>query len=290
MLLAIPPACSSLPSFSGPALLTFERGTTRREQLVELTAPLTLVDVPIRPDDAPNIFVTVNAWEEQDTTLHENLWESLADSRLHTASVELIVPVTGKTLNVTITPDKTVYAPREEVDITLRVTNERGEPVSTEVSLAMVDEAIFALSDELSGPIFDAFYSPRENIVRTYHSMAPIRYLGGGRGGGGGGGDLAGNPRSDFPDTAEWFPVLHTDANGEVLVTFTLPDNLTSWRLTAKAATADTQVGESTLTSSPNKRSSFAPSCRGRLRPATRSSYPPLCTIIAIQRKRSMYP
>jgi uncharacterized protein YfaS (alpha-2-macroglobulin family) len=77
--------------------------------------------------------------------------------------------------------------------------------------------------------------------------MRPTRYLGGGRGGGGGGGDLAGNPRSDFPDTAQWFPVLETDANGEVQVTFTLPDSLTSWRLTAKAATADTQVGESTL-------------------------------------------
>ena len=233
-------------SFSGPALLTFERGTTRREELVELTAPLTLLDVPIQVDDAPNIFVTVNAWDERDTTLTENVWESIADSSLHTASVELIVPVTGKTLNVTITPDKTGYSPREEAQITIRVTNERGEPVSTEVSLAMVDEAIFALSEELSGPIFDAFYSPRENIVRTYHSMAPTRYLGGGRGGGGGG-DLAGNPRSDFPDTAEWFPVLQTDANGEVVVTFALPDSLTSWRLTAKAATADTQVGETVM-------------------------------------------
>ncbi len=51
-------------TFSGPALLTFERGTTRREQLVELNAPLTLVEVAIQEDDAPNIFVTVNAWEE----------------------------------------------------------------------------------------------------------------------------------------------------------------------------------------------------------------------------------
>ena len=66
----------------------------------------------------------------------------------------------------------------------------------------------------------------------------------GGGGGGGGGGDLAGNPRSNFPDTAEWVPVLHTDYNGETSVTITLPDNLTSWRLTAKAVTADTQVGE----------------------------------------------
>ena len=228
---------------NGPALLTFERGTTRREQLIELTPPVTVVDVPILPDDAPNIYVTVNAWREQDTMLTEDSWNSLPDSRLLTASVNLSVPVTDKTLNVTVTPDKESYAPRQEATFTVRVTNQAGTPVSAEVSLAMVDEAIFALSDDLSGPIFDGFYYERDNIVRTFDALALLRYLGGG-GGGGGGGDLAGNPRSDFPDTAEWFPVLHTDFNGEAQVTVMLPDSLTSWRLTAKAVTADTQVGE----------------------------------------------
>lgn len=229
-------------AISGPALLTFERGTTRREQLIELTPPVTVVEVPIFPNDAPNIYVTVNAWQPQDTTLTEDTWESKPDSRLLTASVNLSVPVTDKTLTVTITPDKESYAPREEATFTVRVTNQAGTPVSAEVSLAMVDEAIFALSDDLSGAIFDGFYDERDNIVRTYDALALIRYLGGG--GGGGGGDMAGNPRRDFPDTAEWFPVLYTDYKGKAQVTVTLPDSLTSWRLTAKAVTADTQVGE----------------------------------------------
>ncbi|MCX7680669.1 MAG: Ig-like domain-containing protein [Anaerolineae bacterium] len=232
-------------TFSGPALLTFERGTTRREQLIELNAPLTPIEVAIRPDDVPNIFVTVNAWREQDTTLGPETYSNLPDSRLYIASVELHVPATDKILNVTITPDKDVYAPREQATFTIRVTNRHGEPVSAEVSLAVVDEAIFSLSEELSGPIFDAFYFERENIVRTYDSMALRRDLfGGGEGGGGGDGFTAANPRSDLPDTAAWLPVLHTDANGTVKVTLQLPDNLTSWRLTAKATTADTQVGE----------------------------------------------
>jgi uncharacterized protein YfaS (alpha-2-macroglobulin family) len=227
---------------SGPALLSFERGTTRREQLIELTAPVTVVEVPILPDDAPNIYVTVNVWQPQDTTLTEDTWNSKPDSKLLRASVNLSVPVTNKTLLVTVTPDKESYAPREEATFTVRVTNQAGTPVSAEVSLAMVDEAIFALSDDLSGAIFDGFYYERANIVRTFDSLALIRYLGGG--GGGGGGDMVGNPRSDFPDTAEWFPILHTDYKGEAQVTVTLPDSLTSWRLTAKAVTADTQVGE----------------------------------------------
>lgn len=232
--------------FSGPALLTVERGTIRREQLIQLTAPLTIVEVPIEAGDVPNVYVAVNAWQEQDTTLTREVYNSLPDSRLHTAYVNVSVPATTKMLNVTITSDREFYAPRDEAIFTIRVTNHQGVPVSAEVSLALVDEAIFALSQELSGPIYDAFYYERPSIVRTYNSMNPVRYLGGGGMGGGGDGGLAGGPRADFPDTAAWFPALHTDFNGEVKVTVTLPDSLTSWRLTAKATTADTQVGEAT--------------------------------------------
>lgn len=229
-------------SFSGPALLTFERGTTRREQLIQLQSPLTKISVPIQTDDAPNIFITVNAWQTQDTTLTDQTWSSQPDSRLRTANVEVQVPVSNKRLRVEITPDQTTYAPRDQATFTFKVTDETGQPVLAELSLALVDEAIFSLSEELAGPIFEAFYHKRAHLVRTYDSMAPTRWF---TGGGGGGGDGGGGPRSDFPDTAIWIPVLKTDANGEATVTVTLPDNLTTWRLTAKAVTAnETQVGE----------------------------------------------
>ncbi|MFN8490819.1 MAG: MG2 domain-containing protein [Caldilineaceae bacterium] len=234
-------------TFSGPALVTFERGKTRREQLIELKAPLTVLTTPIQPDDAPNIFVTVNAWQPQDTTLKSSyVATNLPDSRLQTASVALHVPVTDKTLQVTLTPDRTVYAPRDTVTVTVQVRDRQGAPVTAELSLALVDEAIFSLSDELAGPIFDAFYHERLNLVRTYDGMALTRYIGG-MGGGGGGGVLA-NPRSNFPDTAVWLPVVHTDADGRATVTLTLPDTLTSWRLTAKVVTGEkTEVGETKI-------------------------------------------
>ena len=229
-------------SFSGPALLTFERGTTRREQLIQLRAPLTKVSVPIQTDDAPNIFVTVNAWQPQDTTLIAQTWSSLADTRLRTAKVEIAVPVNNKRLTVTITPDKSTYAPREKATFAFKVTDENGQPVQAELSAALVDEAIFSLSEDQAGHIFEAFYHKRDHLVQTYDSMAPTRWF---SGGGGGGGEATGGPRSDFPDTAIWLPVLQTDANGVLTVTVTLPDNLTTWRLTTKAVTAqETQVGE----------------------------------------------
>jgi uncharacterized protein YfaS (alpha-2-macroglobulin family) len=234
-------------SFSGPALLTFERGTTRRVQPVELTAPLTLVDVTLQADDAPNIFVTVNAYQPQDTSLgpdKQEIYQSLTDSKLRTASVELKVPVKGKQLHISLAPDKERYAPGEKATFQLRVTDELGQPVTAEVSLALVDEAIYSLSAELNGPIREAFYYQHPNLVRTYESLALSRYLASGGMGGGGGPEVPANPRGDFPDTAIWLPALVTDSNGETTLSLKLPDSLTSWRLSAKALTQDTQVGE----------------------------------------------
>lgn len=106
------------------------------------------------------------------------------------------------------------------------VTDYNGNPAQAELSLTLVDEAIFTLSDDLSGDIFDAFYFKRQNAVSIYDSMVPVRWP---RGGGGDrGGNGATPPRSDFPDTAKWTPVIMTDADGEVSVTITLLDNLTS--------------------------------------------------------------
>jgi alpha-2-macroglobulin len=255
-------------SFNSPALLTVYRGTVRRTQLVSLTAPATQVDLPLLPEDAPNVYVAVQAWQPQDSHLPEaaadcgyaecyNVYYSQADSRLLSDSLGLTVKP-GKALTLALIPDKAVYAPRDWVTYTVRVTDERGQPAAAEVALALVDEAIFSLSPDLSGPIYAAFHAWRGQGVNTYQSQTWARSLletcrdcTGGRGGGGGyegpmpKGD---RPRTDFPDTALWLPAVRTNDNGEAVVTFRLPDNLTTWRLTARAVTIDTAVGEAQAT------------------------------------------
>lgn len=238
-------------SFAGPGLLTLQRATVRREIPVMLTPPVTVVEVPILPDDAPNIHATINAWQPLLTLSPaadiEETWrlsESQRDAELHTATVELLVPVTDRTLTVAIATDREVYAPRDEAAVTVRVTDAAGQPARAQVALSMVDEAIFLLADDNTRPLHDAFYGRRPNRVLTRDAMAPGRYLYE-SGMGGGGGDGMGAPRSDFPDTAAWFPALVTDANGEIHLTIPLADTLTTWRLTARAVTAeDTSVGE----------------------------------------------
>ncbi len=234
---------------SGPALLTFERGSVIHSKFITLTAPLTVVEAEIIPEDAPNVFVTVNAWAPvTPPSSNDNQYYrgNVPDSRMLMAATELQVTTEAKKLQVDISTDKLTYSPGEKVTVNIDVRDFNGNSELAEVSLAVVDESIFSLSNELAPNIFTSYYGPRNWTVSTFTSMSPFRIIfdGGGRGGGGGDGPAA-NPRADFQDTAAWFPALQTDSSGRATITFTLPDNLTSWRLSAKAITQDHLVGQS---------------------------------------------
>jgi uncharacterized protein YfaS (alpha-2-macroglobulin family) len=229
---------------SGPAILSFERGETRHIELVSLTAGTNAISVPIRADYAPNIDVTVSQFGPSDDLLLGQ--ESRLDAQLQTASTQLLVPMSDRRLTVTLTADQEAYGPGDEATFHVQVTDAQGRPREAEVSLAVVDEAIYALAEDMSKDLFDTFYGRRPNLVRTFDSMRPARWLfsEGFAGMGGGGDGLGEAPRRDFLDTALWAPVLITNENGEAAITLELPHNLTEWRALARAVTTDTLIGE----------------------------------------------
>jgi uncharacterized protein YfaS (alpha-2-macroglobulin family) len=51
------------------------------------------------------------------------------------------------------------------------------------------------------------------------------------------------NPRKNFNETAFFIPEIKTDAQGRVVLKFTMPDALTRWRLLAFAHTKDLKIG-----------------------------------------------
>lgn len=237
--------------FSGPALLTVERANVQEMLPVTLTAPLTVVELPIVADASPNVQVSLSAWNAVDTTLTADAYASVGDSRLYSAQAQLVVPANDKQLQITVTPNKMEYAPNEEATFTVRVTNKAGVPVSAELSLALLEEAVLATAEPHDIPIYDAFYFRRSITVANYDAYAPVRYRDDyGFGGCGCGGDWyepAAMVQRSFAETAVWLPTLHTDYNGELTITTTLPNKQATWRLTAVATTADTQVGETAV-------------------------------------------
>ncbi|MCP4416944.1 MAG: hypothetical protein GY805_10000 [Chloroflexi bacterium] len=246
------------------ALLTLARGDVQQQRVVDLLPPLTVVEVAISENDAPNLFATIMIWKPYELPEWPRGTFSLPEYQLLASTVNLDVSTTHHALNVEVLPEQESYQPGKEAQITLRVTNHAGEPVSAELSLSVVDEAIFQLSPDFSEPMHDVFYFKRENQVTNYDAMNVQRQLwydvgdvtgdidglsyyglfenyrnidyGGNRSWSG--------PHGEFVGTAAWYPTLHTDAKGEVTVSFMLPDEPATWRINARAITVDSQVGE----------------------------------------------
>ncbi len=238
--------------FEGPltALLTVERGDFLLRRTVQLNSNSDVLELPITPDWAPNAFVSVLLVKGVRNR------DELPAFRLGYAA--LTVNPREFALDVQITSDRPTYAPRDVVTYDVRVTDSTGQPVQAELSLALVDKAVWSLLEPNAEPILEAFYGTRGLSVRTADSLvvnqertmrllATYKTLAEGGAGGEGAQALALDEslvRRDFRDTAAWRAAVTTDPDGRARVSFPLPDNLTTWVLEVKAVTAATQVGE----------------------------------------------
>ena len=152
-------------------------------------------------------------------------------------------------MNVDLQVDPSTAAPGEMVTATLTVSDQRGNPVQGEFSVAVVDKAVLALVDPNSQAIVDAFYGEQPLSVQTSTSLKTyaisllLSAMEAGLGGGGDGLEAA-TVREEFPDTAFWRAEVVTASDGTARIEFPLPDSLTTWVMTVKGLTEDYLVGE----------------------------------------------
>ncbi len=233
-----------LPTDNAHLLVSTELTTIMTVQHVTSPGRSIVLDVPIQASYAPDIFLNVSYVKGGD---------------MYTSNQRLVVPARDKMLNLEIISNKKEYKPRETASYTVLARNADGAPVSgAEVSLGVVDEAIYSVSPDYAGNIKSEFYGMRYSSVATHLSISynftgyagdkPI--------------DLAKNKstyqladfknegalvqptiRKNFKDTAFWQPDVVTGPDGKATVKVNLPDNLTTWRATARGVTADTKVG-----------------------------------------------
>lgn len=183
-----------------------------------------LVRIPIRPEYAPNVYVAMHVRHGREVR-----------SRV----LELKVAAERHDLAITLTPDKAEYRPREEATIAVETKDGAGRPVPAELAVGVVDEAIYALRADATPDPHEVFYGRRPNWVTTVVSFPTLYYGGADKGD-------HGEVRRDFRDVALWAPNVHTGADGRATVVVKWPDNLTTWRATARGATESTLVGSAT--------------------------------------------
>jgi uncharacterized protein YfaS (alpha-2-macroglobulin family) len=191
-----------------------------------------MIEFELASEHVPNIFVWIG---------------QVYSKALHHIEHEIAVSRQARRLTVAVSSARADYRPGETATCRVQVEEAEGRPARAEVAIGVVDEGIYALAADNTEDPADFFWERQWNSVRT--DFAPSgRYLGGG--------DKAPTQievRRKFVDTAFWAPQLMTDANGRAEVTFRLPDNLTSWRVTARAVSADTRGGQARANFAVNK-------------------------------------
>jgi alpha-2-macroglobulin len=198
----------------------------------------TVVEIPITTEMQPNIWA---------------VFEIVAEGSRQLAEVPIRVPKLDRRLQVGVSLDKDRYQPGQTMKVAVDVKDYEGHPVAADLSVGVVDEAIYALSAELN-PDPVRFFHPtlRHAVIRSgstdwsfydvLHRQRPVWSLKQTKRGEFKTDD-ADKIRQNFKDTAAWVPYIAVGSDGKATTELVLPDNLTAWRATATAVTSDTKVG-----------------------------------------------
>ncbi len=199
-------------------------------------------EVPITDGDVGDTFVNL---------------AFLKGDRLYRAEKRVSVPAVSRQLQVTVAADQPVAKPRQPATFTVTVRDPAGRPVRAQLSLGVVDEAVYGVKPDTTVDPLRFFYRREYSRVGTEFSrdytfvgwsgteqlmlaqrhrpttLADFKA------------DRPAQPqvRKEFPDAIFWIGNLVTGADGTAKVQLAYPDALTTWRVTARAVTPDTLVG-----------------------------------------------
>ena len=232
------------------ALITIERGDVLTTEHVTMESNSYVYEFPISEDYAPNIYVSV--------LLIKGVDENNPVASFRMGLIQLGVDASRKEMTIEITPNVETAAPGETVTYTVMTTDYEGDPVQAEVGVGLTDLASLSIASPNSGEIAPFFYGQQGLSVRTGMALTintdqltqtVLDTIKGGGGGGGEGGIF--DIREDFVDTAYWNAAVVTGEDGTATFDVILPDNLTTWRLDARAVTSGedglTLVGQDTF-------------------------------------------
>jgi alpha-2-macroglobulin len=142
------------------ALLTFEGERVLKYEVVRLTGRSNNLTLPMDGEFSPNVFLQIAIPGQKE---------------LFTAGDEIFVL---KYLDVTVRSDREEARPGEEVDFTVTARDHLGNPVSAELSLALIDQAVLALQPDLVPQIKPFFYDRRRGHAVNTGSSHSFKYAG----------------------------------------------------------------------------------------------------------------
>ncbi|MDJ0703802.1 MAG: alpha-2-macroglobulin [Leptolyngbyaceae cyanobacterium MO_188.B28] len=159
-------------------------------------------------------------------------------------------------VSLTAPDNNQLRQPGEEQTVQLALKDNQGQPIKGQFTVMVVNEAVLQLTGYRPPDLVETVYADQPISTRFADNrpdvtLAPL-YSPLEKGWGYGGGDSAGaastRVREDFKPLAYYNGSVLTDDQGQAEITFTLPDDLTTWRVMAVATDGDLHFGNGDAT------------------------------------------
>ncbi|MBP5752989.1 MAG: alpha-2-macroglobulin, partial [Treponema sp.] len=227
---------SPLPK--GRYLITVEREGILSQEVRVINEPTTVLEFDIKENYVPIMYVSVASYSTRtEAPAADYNSVDMGKPKGYFGVTALNVSTETRRFNIEVKTDKALYKPGEKATIKIHASNKNGAVSNAEVTLMAVDRGVIDLINyHVPDPVsyfYDKWYFPI--CVRGGDSrsllMDPITYTSNNLVGGDS--DEKMQERKNFDPTALFVPALITDKNGDAQYTFTLPDSLTAYRITA---------------------------------------------------------
>jgi uncharacterized protein YfaS (alpha-2-macroglobulin family) len=236
-----------MPFRDATALVAVEREGVLEARVVSLSGKAPVIEVPIEPSYAPNVFVSALVVRGRVSGVEPTAVVDLGRPAFKLGVAELKVGWRAHALEVSVTPERPVYRTRERarVRIAARTADGRPPPAGSEVAVAAVDEGLLELAPNPSWNLLEAMMRRRGHGVETATAQMHVvgkRHFGlkalpqGGAGG-------RQPTRELFETLLSWQARVPLDADGQATVEIPLNDTLTAFRIAAVATGGEALFG-----------------------------------------------
>ncbi|MGQ9688307.1 MAG: alpha-2-macroglobulin family protein [Desulfobaccales bacterium] len=226
-------------------LVTLEREGLLHHQVIAGGKGPKTISLPLKAEYGPNVYVSVVGLTPRgDFPVRPGRYDLEAPGFVFgNLNLPVLKEVEGLVVKINPQVGDWQARPGEQVTVDLAVTTPKGQGLEAEVALAVVDEAVLALTGYKTPSLeklsrFDlplaVFTGELRSLLlhQTPFYPSKVEPL---TGGGGLSAELVSKLRRRFEPVAYFNPRVRTDAQGQARVTFTLPDNITKYRVFAVA-------------------------------------------------------
>jgi uncharacterized protein YfaS (alpha-2-macroglobulin family) len=146
------------PFTGGYLYLTRERGGVMDHEYIKMTGNTLVREYTVDDSFVPNLYIGAVAFPPGYQAGKRNYAVGYG---------EIVIDLSDKKANLTLTPDKSKYKNRDTVNLDMTLTDRGGNPLQGEVTVMVVDESLIRLLGNIDLDIIPKFFQKYPFTTRT---------------------------------------------------------------------------------------------------------------------------